>query len=596
MTNDTKNSSEAVTKFSERLHHSEIVLEYSLYLSKALHPNTSTGCNQISKNNITNYLDKITDDIWNDFQTFTGDKDFNFFGYKGSYDNKEDLDLSLLSTRSTFWEHALKQHAIISAFDKLRKVIGESYVLSPTERVRVSNFTLKHDNTENFDKYHHGFDFLTMTNTSESLPWLNLTVRENNTIPTISNKSNCQYAFARDNSLYCENAQNHKRRIEALNARIKKAKLSIEPLYLSPSIGSNPRPETLFSLLEFYNFTVNRHAKESSKVFGILPILNGHTPEKNFSSIQYNKYITSVNHLLASVAAKEIDKNSVTYDYDSSNTACKLNLSDKIYLRYQLEKVFAPSTINCLYQNTVTTKDKIYALNEQNTINLLASCLRLPNVFTRQYILQMAVDTISKHYDALDKDSDFFTKKMESPALIMTLSRTKYNHLNEFYKMDTWVRRYRNAMSYLTQILFPVYENYFFCALWNTVKIAHSKYTDAQIVVEMYKLLQHYLNNQENVENLFATDDIIINSLPKLDGFELNNIIHPSFILAEEAGKAGKGVDHILYKHCLIAHTLTYKDELTPDFISLPYLDKIANKPHKQIQDLYILESASFKR
>jgi len=52
MTNDTKNPIEAITKFSERLHHSEIVLEYSLYLRKALHPYPKNGCNQISKDNI----------------------------------------------------------------------------------------------------------------------------------------------------------------------------------------------------------------------------------------------------------------------------------------------------------------------------------------------------------------------------------------------------------------------------------------------------------------------------------------------------------------------------------------------------------------
>jgi len=574
-------SNRTMPEFSKRLQQSENVLEYSLYLNEALHLNIES----ISKDNIGECINKITDTIWNDYKTFVNDGDLNFFGYKGSYTNKKDLDLSLLSTRVVFWEHALKQHAIISAFDKLRKVIGESYPLSQSKRIRVSNYTLEKSDTTDFDKYHHGFDFLTMENNGKPLPWLYLTTTENDSIQIISNETVCQKMPRGDSSLYNKNAKNHICRIRTLNNNIEESGLKITPLLLSPAINPGLRPESLFSLLEFYNFTVNRQLKPS----GILPILDAHKTKKAFSPTQYNKYIVSVNHLLASIAAKDIDKDSITYDSNCSNTARNLNLSDKIYLRYQIEKVFAPSTINCLYQNAVATKDEVYDLSDQKNINLLAACLRLPNVFTRQYILQMAIDTITKHHDYSFKESDFFMKKRESSDSIMSYARTKHNHLSEFYKMVIWSYQYRNAMNYLTQILFPVHENYFFCALWNIIKNAHPHNTDAQIVVEMYKLLQYYLNNPEYVAELFATDDVIINSLPKLNGFKPDNIIHPLFI-------SGKKVDTTLYKHCLIAHTLTYKDELIPDFISLSYLDKIAAKPHRQIQDFYILESALSKQ
>lgn len=574
-----------MTEFSDRLHHSECVLKYSLYLHKALYPNMK----QISKDNIADCINKIADDVWYDYNTFVNGGELHFFGYKGSDNSPQEEDLAFLGTSAAFWMHALKQNAVMSTFDKLRKVIGESYILSASERVQISNYTLREEETHYFDKYHHGFDFLTMETSTKSLPYLHLTTTENNSAPTISNSTRYPNMPKGNRDLYNSNAQNHKRRIEILTRKLTEAGLSISPLYLSPSVDSNTQPDTLFSLLEFFNFTVARRSENSSGTSSIQPILDAHKIGKNFSPAQYDKYITSVNHLLASIAAKDIDKDSITYDSDSSSTSCKLNLSDKIYLRYQIEKVFAPSTINCLYQNTVATKGKIYALHEQNNINLLASCLRLPNVFTRQYILQMAIDTIAKHYDYSVHDSDFFTKKLKSPALIMNNSVSKYNYLNEFNKMDIWIKRYRNTMNYLNHILFPVHENYFFCALWNAVKNTHSHYTDAQIAVEMYKLLQLYLNNPENVEKLFATDNVIINS-PTISGrFNPDNIIHPSF-------KSGKKVDTTLYKHCLIAHTLTYKDELIPDFISLSYLDKIADKPHRQIQDLYILESASFKR
>ena len=571
-------SDEAMVEFSKRLHQSKAVLKYSLYLHKALHPDMAS----ITNDNIADSINKLVKDIWEDCHNFINNGRLYFFGYQDPDAHGKKSDLAFLSTHFTFWQHALKQHAVISAFDKLRKVIGESCILSPSNRIRLSNYTLRKGDTNDFDQYHHGFDFLTMADNAEELPWLDLTTIDSNRIPTISATANkCKRMPKGDSILYNSNAQNHIRRIESLNSKIKESGLSTNPLCLSPAIGTNSKPETLLSLLEFYNFTVNRQ----SKLSGILPILYAHKTGKAFSFTQYDKYMNCVNHLLASFSAKEIDKNSVSYTSDRSNTARNLNLSDKIYLRYQIEKVFAPSTINCLYQNIVPTKNEVYDLTDQKSINLLAACLRLPNVFTRQYILQMAIDTISKHYDYSFKESDFFTKKLNSPEAIVTLAQPRYNYLNAFYKMGIWANQYQNAMNYLTQILFPVYENYFFCALWNAIKNTSPEKTDAQVVVEMYKLLQCYLNNAENVEELFATDNVIINDLSK----PMENIIHPSFTLDED-------VDTTLYKHCLVAHTLTYKNEPIPDFISLSYMSNISSNSDKQIQNFYILECAASKR
>lgn len=175
-------------------------------------------------------------------------------------------------------------------------------------------------------------------------------------------------------------------------------------------------PEFLLSVLEFYDFTVTRSPRQNKDVnnsktdntyiksmkeeekSSIKFIIEGHTAGKPFPLNRYEKYMNCVNRLLSSIGAHEIDKDSVTYGIKLPNgsaiTHC-LTLSDKIYLRYQIEKVFAPSTIDCLYQNLIQAKNKAYALNTQTIIDTLASCLRLPNVFTRQYILQMAVDTIT---------------------------------------------------------------------------------------------------------------------------------------------------------------------------------------------------------
>ncbi len=631
--NTKKYSSEILEKFTSHLYISEKILKYSLYLQKALNLQVADY-----KNNFPGCIEKIITEIANDCTNFTNNYDFNFFGYK----EKDINDMSILCECGTFWTHAFKQDAVISAFVKLRKVICESYCMSPVKRIRISNYTLKKE--EHFDKCHHGFDYLSMNNK------IILNTNTDNSSISISINKNKE---GLNSTILCENAQNHIRRIKSLDKKFKQAGLSTLPLYLllndNPNKKSEPeqKPESLLSVLEFYDFLVRRSpSRYKEKTIqniknndSILPILDAYITGKPFTPFKYKEYINCLNKLLSSIEATEIDNGSVAYNPCDNEDSCfpphRLALSDKIYLRYQIEKVFAPSAINCLYQNILPTKGEVYALNEQDSVNLLASFLKLPNVFTRQYILQMAVDVISQHYDYNFKDSDFFTKKMDLTDAIMTFASTKYNHLNNFYKMDTWKSRYRNTINYLSKILFPVFENYFFCALWNIIKNANKNYTDAQIIVEMYILLRDYLNDSTNVKELFATDEIIVkyhsrfktknnkfivkhhpSSKTKNNKFIVKhhpssktknnkfiarryyslkkkniNIIHPSFKYDEKAT-----IDTTLYKNCLTANSLTYKNLLIPDFITYGYLEEIIGEHQTYIQNLYIIESAIYKR
>lgn len=588
--NTKKYSSEILEKFTSHLYISEKILKYSLYLQKALNLQVTDY-----KNNFPGCIEKIITEIADDCTNFTNNYDFNFFGYKENDIN----DMSILCDCGTFWTHAFKQDAVISAFVKLRKVICESYCMSPVKRIRISNYTLKKE--EHFDKCHHGFDYLSMNNK------IILNTNTDNSSISISINKNKE---GLNSTILCENAQNHIRRIKSLDKKFKQAGLSTLPLYLllndnpnkksEPEQKSEQKPESLLSVLEFYDFLVRRSpSRYKEKTIqniksndSILPILDAYITGKPFTPFKYKEYINCLNKLLSSIEATEIDNGSVAYNPCNNEDSCfpphRLVLSDKIYLRYQIEKVFAPSAINCLYQNILPTRGEVYALNEQDSVNLLASFLKLPNVFTRQYILQMAVDVISQHYDYNFKDSDFFTKKMDLTDAIISFASTKYNHLNNFYKMDTWKSRYRNTINYLSKILFPIFENYFFCALWNIIKNANKNYIDAQIIFEMYILLRDYLNDSTNVKELFATDEIIIKHNSSL---KTKNIIHPSFKYDEKAT-----IDTTLYKNCLTANSLTYKNLLIPDFITYGYLEEIIGKHQTYIQNLYIIESAIYKR
>lgn len=261
---------------------------------------------------------------------------------------------------------------------------------------------------------------------------------------------------------------------------------------------------------------------------------------------------------------------------------------------------------------------------------MISSCLRLPNVFTRNYILQMAVDTLSKHFDEEIGDSDFFSNIENQSRVLVSHSHPSDSYLSDNAKLILWENRYRNLMNYLTQVLFPVYENYFFCTFWDAVKynMKDRNDNDGEIAVTMYKLIRDYLNNgncnsnyrcncysssnEDNAkkiynnkscrEALFNTEDIIIlKDSGESIGLSRENIIRPAFTEFDETvddkiiEEAIKHTDTALYKRCLAAHaTLTSKTEPVDDFISLAYFDRLSAYTKKDIQSTYILDSISY--
>ena len=147
-----------------------------------------------------------------------------------------------------------------------------------------------------------------------------------------------------------------------------------------------------------------------------------------------------------------------------------MSLSDKIYLRYQIEDIFSPVMIDCIYRNIFPTVATSFSMDDQATINLLSSCLTLPNVFTRQYIFQMGMDTIIKHPDYDFGASDFFSQYQIDTRAIVISARTKTNYLRRQMNLSIFLNQYVNFVNYLGHMLLPVYENYFLILLWNSVR------------------------------------------------------------------------------------------------------------------------------
>lgn len=552
-----------------RIQEASSIMQYSFLLPKI---SIVLGQNEAG---FSESVEQIATAVYQNCSYFLNDYNYNVFGYK-EFDCP---DLSLLSMHSDFWNHIFKQDMILSTFDKLRKIIAESCPINNYQMTRYSNLTNYDDE---YDFVHHGFDYLSGEGTSTNENHITLQLSENkNSLNIMSNRKEI-YVNSKSSSdeelssPTASHAPNSKRRIINLHNKLNEAHLSLEPFFLQPHISAETSSLYKVSLLEFYQYTVYyKGFKDKTRdASSILPILNAHN-SINFSIQEYNNYKNSMYRLLSNISLDIIDGN---LQPDKKPITHKLLLSDKIYLRYQIEKLFSPILIDCMYQNTVNTKGKKHTLTEH--LSTIATCSLLPNVFTRHYILQMCLDTIYKHFNYDFRDSYFFTRFKESPRAFATYSNNEA--MSSYIKLQVLMDRYYEFMNYLGRFIFPVIENYFFCTLWGNYSSSFPDETPAQIALNIYFRLRKYLNNPKIVHELFKTEDIILSSKTEKPKLKSSHIIKPNFSIDKETKP-----DTLLYHNCIMACSPEPNEPLIPDFISLNYLDEIVNDPRRHMQAFY---------
>ena len=262
--------------------------------------------------------------------------------------------------------------------------------------------------------------------------------------------------------------------------------------------------------------------------FNICPIINIHKENKKFQFSHYNNYIQCVIYLLSQCKIESLDKY-IACEMIEPIAEHNLSLSDKIYLRYQIEKIFAPIMIDSMYQNIANTIHTHNALNDQATINRLSSCFSLPNVFTRHYIFQMAVDTLTKHSDEGFGDSYFFQKYIEVPTAAMTRVYNSVDPFRPHNALSIWLERYESFVKYLSHMLMPVYENLYFIKLWHSIRSTYPEKNEAECIVDLYKLLRQYLNNEDCVQKLLSTEETFLEKEENKEKKDKKNNFLPSF-------------------------------------------------------------------
>ena len=449
-------------------------------------------------------------------------------------------DLSFYESGIPFWKFILKQEAILFSYKKIREIIATMYVRTTHNSVYL---LAPYDSNENkidtdniYGLYYH---YKSKHNLEEVF-----------NKPPISSKDNA-YIIDKYKSYTGSTINTLKLLYEKLREHYDLDCLYNSDIYIQDNYKYLLQANTL-EFTQCVGLTYGNKNFISAK-----PIINAYQEEKP-SKKAFDKYYNAFLDLNTELYIPGLDKEPA--DSKANN---KLELADKVYCRYLIERVFSLSTIDCLYQNL---SNPIEYNGRHLQPNDLKECFLLPNALSRQYIIQMVTNAFKHEYD---KEREISTTSVMHGIFHYTPEAMAIEH-------DTiWRTRYKKMINLLYKFFIPIYNNYFFITLWES--ISGDKLTEA------FALVSKYLNDTDNVKNLFSLDSTFFPY-----DFDSSKIIKPFDYNYSES----KTINYKLYFDCIKASTaIKYNENVVTtcydDFLNLDYIKSIDSNIDKSIQMKY---------
>ncbi len=528
-----------ISTFIQQLNEAKMLLRFSLYLTPA---SATSAC--AVENSITQWIDQISDVTFESCSELFRSGGSSFFGrIKNAPVNRTDLTfLSQQRGYELVWKLMLKQYCILSAYVKLRQLIGLSNNLTAYKAYKYNHY-LSLDSTTGFDYLLNG-NHLKLVPSADSISIYEPT--DNNDI----NRTSCC-----DISKY---SSYYRRKLSKTSAVFR------ELSNLSPQIFNESNYQILNSSLGLAEVL-------QGGLKTLRSILCGYkiTPNRKWGAKEYRDYCKGHQNLM--------DK---LYNKTSS-----FSWSDKLYLAYQIEELFNFNMIDCLFQNIILAgANNNLDLTSQSDIEVLSSCLYFPNMFSRQYLVQMAFDFLSYDCDQTDTFyhwySDFNT--------LASFKSSATDIIDKSEKLSNWMALYKKFVRYLTSFVFPIYENYFFISLYTDCKTVYTGLSEAELLMKLYLKLSEYLNSKTIFDDFMNSDKKLITYADN-KAFNEGCIIKPNFNVEMSSEQF-----HI-YRRCLLAANNLASTKKDNFFISLDYLNTLTDKPRKHILAYYINAASSPK-
>ena len=141
-----------------------------------------------------------------------------------------------------------------------------------------------------------------------------------------------------------------------------------------------------------------------------------------------------------------------------------LTNADRLYLSDQIENLFDFKLINCLFQNLLVYNDAL----PQSEINILASCIYLPNTFSRSYLLQMSFDCL---FSGINEKENFYRNSIEKVRSVATKISSGNSFKDRASEFANWLLLHHYTMNYLSFFFFPFMKAYSFGSCTAIIKL-----------------------------------------------------------------------------------------------------------------------------
>lgn len=178
--------------------------------------------------------------------------------------------------------------------------------------------------------------------------------------------------------------------------------------------------------------------------------------------------------------------------YIERTTISNSKFVDKIYSYYILEKIFNINLFyNLLYNLDEQTKDEhteASFLLHSDTLPVLKNCLKLPNVFSRNYFITSAFGYIDKNTIS----SVNFWRDIDITQRDRLVSRSREN--TEF-QSSKWLQQYTAFINYMSDFLLPLYKWYFMSLLLRRIEKEFPSYSHLGHLGIIFIILSNWLKH-----------------------------------------------------------------------------------------------------
>lgn len=169
----------------------------------------------------------------------------------------------------------------------------------------------------------------------------------------------------------------------------------------------------------------------------------------------------------------------------------QMTYTDEIYYKHKLEQTFNFNLVNCITKNIQVLDERFNQrfCEDVAFIDSVVAFINFPNTNSRHLLIQMAFDCCS---DYLSPDTSSLVQRINTPDVVAIIDKHSTKWTTPYNLFSKWQETCTNFINYMAEIVFPVYESYFFVAIYDL--ISKPELSPEQTLLTMYLELGNYIN------------------------------------------------------------------------------------------------------